>query len=102
MSNEKIVNLLNQAIEAGSKCSVKLADLFDDLDTALSTEGKESVLRYYFDCWADAVNHDFMVYDTKDPQEWTEAAIELRNWYINEESSLTNRTLWDEALPKNV
>ena len=101
MKNEKTITLLDKAIEAGKKNSYELSDIFDDLDLILETKGKESILRHYFDCWADAVNHDYMVYKTKEPKEWAEAAIELRNWYVNNSTTLSKRTLWEEALPKN-
>ena len=101
MRNENILALLNKAIAAGEKGSHELSDIFDDLDLSLQTEGKEAVLRHYFDCWADAINHDYMVYRTKEPGEWVDAAIELKNWYFSENQILSERNLWKESLPKN-
>lgn len=101
MINENILALLDKAIEAGKRGSYELGDVFDDLDSVLETDGKQAVLRYYFDCWADAVNHDYMVYKIKDPNEWIEAAIELRDWFLISDATLNERELWKEALPPN-
>ncbi|PKH56255.1 hypothetical protein CXF83_05255 [Shewanella sp. Choline-02u-19] len=99
MVHRKVIVLLDKAIEAGEKNSYQLGDIYDDLDLILGTNGKEAALRYYFDCWADAVNHDYMVYKVKDPKEWIDAATELRNWYDSKEERLSERALWKEALP---
>lgn len=102
MSREHIVEIIDLAIEAGVKGSAELSDVFMVLDENLETGGKEGVLRYFFDCWSDALNHDFMVYKTKNPVEWKCAAQELKSWYMNEVTQLSEREIWNEALPKNA
>ena len=101
MKNQKVINLIDKAIDAGKKGTYELSDVYDELDNILETTGKESILRHYFDCWADAVNHDYMVYKTKEPKQWVEAAKELRSWYINDNAILSKRELWEESLPNN-
>jgi hypothetical protein len=101
MVNRKIVVLLDEAIDAGKRHSYELGEIYDALDLILEASGKDAALRYYIDCWADAVNHDYMVYEIKDPKEWIDAAEELRTWYVNSEVKLSERVLWKETLPTN-
>ena len=100
MSRSKILHLIDLAIEAGSKSATDLSDAFTALDENLEAEGKESTLRYFFDCWSDALNHNFEAYKNKNPSEWEHAARELKSWYKNEIDALSKRQLWNEALPK--
>lgn len=102
MSRSKILHLIDLAIEAGSKGATELSDAFIALDENLEADGKEGTLRHFFDCWSDALNHDFVVYQTKNPSEWEHAARELKSWYKNEIDAFSKRQLWNEALPKNL
>lgn len=98
MASKIIIDLIDQAIEAGSEGSFKLHDIFYDLDQLLATDGKDAKIRNYFDCWSDAVNHDYLVYKIQDPNEWLAAARELKNWYCGEYEELSSRPLWKEVL----
>ena len=102
MIRAKIANLIDLAIEAGSNSAADLSDAFTALHESLEAEGKEGTLRHFFDCWSDALNHNFGVYKTKNPSELEHAARELKYWYKNEIDVLSKRELWNEALPKNL
>ncbi|WP_394388554.1 hypothetical protein [Shewanella woodyi] len=102
MKSETILILIQKAIDAGARGSVELSDIHDDLEGLLKFEGKDVVILDFFDCWADAVNHDYMVYETRDPSEWIEAALELKDWYQKEDEELSARKLWRETLRKNA
>ena len=69
MIRAKIANLIDLAIEAGSNSAADLSDAFTALHESLEAEGKEGTLRHFFDCWSDALNHNFGVYKTKNPSE---------------------------------
>ena len=98
MKTDKITALINKGIELGIKGSFKLSDVHDDLDLLLEASGKDAIIRDYFDCWADAINHDYMVYKTRDPKEWIDAAVELKTWYVNTDCELSKRNLWNETI----
>ncbi|MFV8784449.1 hypothetical protein ACNKU7_18690 [Microbulbifer sp. SA54] len=102
MDIEAKIQLIDKAIDAGQRDSREIGDVFDDLDLALEIDGKGAVLRYFFDCWSDAINHDYMVYQNRDPNEWISAAKELRSWYQGSTLELSARTLWNETIPKNA
>ena len=92
------MELIQKAIDAGVKGSSELSDIHDQLDGLLTAEKKDTVVRDFFDSWADAINHDYMVYKTQDPQEWLEAAEEIQSWYQNDDAQLSQRALWKETL----
>jgi len=102
MNADMVLGLIDEAIAAGKSGSLKLSDIYNDLDALLESTGKDALIRDFFDSWADAINHDYMVYKEKDPKEWVEAAFELRAWYQSEYIELTQRDIWLETVQKNA
>ena len=100
MSSDAISNLIEQAIVSGSKGSTKLHDIFYELDDKLGLNEKDSIIRDFFDCWADAINHDYAVYKSQNPNDWIAAAQELKVWYKQENVELSSRSIWHETLQK--
>ena len=98
MNSDTVLHLIQRAIEAGREGSPEIGDFHNELDVLLTTGKRDTVIRDFFDCWADAINHDYMVYKTKDPNEWLMAAQELKLWYQNNETQLSRRALWQETI----
>ena len=100
MPSHDVLDQLDIAICAAARNdSNAFSTAFDRLDLILQTNGPEGLLRHFFDCWADALNHDFAPYEEQSPAEWQAAGAELRNWYVNGRP-LTPRKLWRETLPR--
>lgn len=99
--NEKINQLIDKCIQQGSIHSTELHDTSYELESLLGDDHKSMNIRNYFDSWADAVNHDYMVYPERDPNVWIEAAKELKAWY-NGQCQLKERKLWNDCDVKNI
>jgi len=100
MSSSEILKLIDLAITAGSNGSKELHNIFYELDSKLGVNDKDTTIRNYFDCWADAVNHDYVVYKSQNPNEWVAAAKELKYWYTTKNVELSSKEIWKETLQK--
>lgn len=97
-----ILGLIDEALVAGKIGSLKISDIYNDLDAVLESTGKDALIRDFFDSWADAINHDYMVYQERDPKQWVDAACELKAWYQSEYIELSQRDIWLETVQRNA
>lgn len=102
MNADIILGLIDEAIVTGKSGSLRLSDIYNDMDALLESSGKDALIRDFFDSWADAINHDYLVYKGRDPKEWVDAAVELRSWYQSEHIELTQRDIWRETVQRNA
>jgi hypothetical protein len=91
-----VLGLIDSAITAGDSGNKSIAEVFDELDVLLGKDDRSQIVRRFFDCWSDAISHNYAVYNEKNVSEWASGAREIREFFLSGKS-LSNRRLWQEC-----